>query len=1829
MERGDTNLSSTIDNRVVEMQFNNKQFENGVKTSLDSLNKLKATLNFDGAAAQFAKGFSSVENTLSVNSIAKNLESISDRFSAFGIIGGTVLSNLTTKAMGLVSSLSSLAIGPIVEGGKTRALNLEAAKFQLSGLKVAWEDIESDINYGVQDTAYGLDAAAKVASQLVASNVQLGDSMKTALRGVSGVAAMTSSSFEDIGHIFTTVAGQGRLMGMQLTQLSMKGINAAATLGQALNKTEAEIRDMVSKGQIDFATFAKAMDDAYGEHAKDANKTFTGALSNTRAALARIGAKFATPAFENIKNVLNSLIPVINGVNKALDPFVDVVSNEMRVGAETVSDLLNSVDEQKLKTIGDIVSDSVVVLKNIKKLLVDISSPAKTAFNELFPDPMLLRLRTFTKKISESSAQLKIASDRANQLHNIFSGVFGVLKLGETMIVSVISLLASAFNAASDIIDKIVDKLSVFGNRVANLVKFSDKTGSFKKNITEIFSFFKRELNELSPHIRVFTENVKALAEPFSELFAKARHTIALLFKRELSNKQKLTISLFCSSLEAAGESIANIGIAAARAFRPIQSAFIEMFPQIGMRSVLEVTRAISDLTKKLIIQDSTATKIMNTAKGLLAVVDIAVQFVSAVIRTLFPATNLLDGFGNCIFTITGGLGEWLAALSANLRENDTFYTLLQNIIGFINNGFDSAKQKVLEFIDTYEELTGKKFKMPTLEDVIERFKKLKETFSWVPDLFINAANAVRGFFEWLNKDESGNKAKSIETLINVFDKLSEMTKNSPDVSGFFSNIGVAFDNINFERMGKLLNIGMFIVLLDAIVKLRNAFYSLFDWNLYKNINGTFSSIKVAFSTFTKDMRANTIVKIAQAVALLSGALIGLSMVDGKRLDKAISVMTILFVDMFAFMRFGSQMLSGWDVSKLGFLVIEITASVLMLVSAVEKLTKLRPDQLASGVSAVIGLLAALTLAANYLPKGSNAELLKAAGSIVVVSLAMNILAKALAKMDKLENSWQSLAVLSGALLVIGASALYFGSSAPNMFAFALGILTVSTAMVALSSAINALSSSLKSMEQLENVWTSISAVAAMIALMISSAVIWTAVAPQMVGFAVGLAVVCSALLLLIPVLKALDDLKNTVNSIGAIAAVLTVIGASGVLWGAFAPQLFIFANALVVLSTAILMLAPALVLLSTVKITDLINVLLVLTGALSVFVVISLAIGSVMPTMMSFAGVLLSWGAGFVVLGAGLSVLSIGLTLLSSSTVGLTVLIYSLGSALVALVDSLVDIGMALLNGLEALIPKIVQVSAKIVVSFVMALTKYIPIIVNCGMMLLLGILKGIDDHLDDILIVTDSILLKLLDGLSRILPDLVNAGMELMIRFIDGMANAIRNNTEPLFNALRNLTSSIIEFVISALQLLVVNIPYIGDQLYDALEKAKKTVRDFIAPDDMEQAGSGSAQAMADGLNEGDDDVQNAGAGLAESAKNGVSSMLPSFSSLGGVFGSDFSSYLSDTEGDSQSAGTGVGKSAVNGLEDMLPDFSSLGNTFGSDFSSALGDTDALSFDAASMVGDSAMDGLDLDFSSLGLGSGKTYADGLLDTENKARNSGASVADSGISAMNSKYGDFRSSGHDAGTGFADGLFLDSRAEVYDSAANLARVALNSMRATLDEHSPSKETRMIGKMSGEGLSLGITDCIGIVRSAGEVLAENAMDSLRKPMRRVSSMLADNIDVDPTIRPVVDMSEVMKSAKYIDGVFGSRELSLGTLNGRISYRNAAAMSGGAKDGVSAQPDNSGVINSITELRKDVSVLADKISKMRIVMDTGAFVGAIADPMDDELGRRLALRRRGV
>ena len=248
------------------------------------------------------------------------------------------------KAVGAIgAAVGGLAIG----GGIARAMKIDQAEMKFKALGINVESAMKSCNEAVTGTAFGLDSAATVASMLGASGVKAGNQMTTALKGAAGMAAMGGVELERVGLVYAKVAAQGKLQGDELMQFSEMNVNALGALADYFGVTQAKAREMVKNGEVDFAEFSAAMNKMYGDAAKGANETFSGAMANVMAALSRLGAKFASPALEGLRKVFVALIPAIDAVSAALDPavkvftkFVDAVSGRAVAGIEAFTGTL-------------------------------------------------------------------------------------------------------------------------------------------------------------------------------------------------------------------------------------------------------------------------------------------------------------------------------------------------------------------------------------------------------------------------------------------------------------------------------------------------------------------------------------------------------------------------------------------------------------------------------------------------------------------------------------------------------------------------------------------------------------------------------------------------------------------------------------------------------------------------------------------------------------------------------------------------------------------------------------------------------------------------------------------------------------------------------------------------------------------------------------------------------------------------------------------------------------------------------------------------------------------------------------------------------------------------------------------------------------------------------------------------------------------------------------------------------------------------------------------------------------------------------------------------
>lgn len=336
-------MSKTIDERVVSLEFDNSQFEQNVQVSLTTLDKLKESLKFGDETKQTFEQIEANSKNVKMGGLSSAIDSIKLKFSSLDIVAATVIGNITNMITNKAVGTLKTAFDSVIGGGIRRAQNLEKAYFTMSNIfqdmgDSVWDaaNDQSTKTYKVMEyvkdavngTAFSMDEAAVTASQLAASFSEAdatGDMMEKSLKLCANMAAITGSSYGDLGNIMSTIAGTGNLMGDHLMQLSTRGLNVAADLAEAWGMTEQEVRDMASEREISYERFMTTLADIpkYANAASAANKTFSGALANTKSALSRIGADVAVPGLESFRKVLLSCKNAIDTIHKVIQPLLE------------------------------------------------------------------------------------------------------------------------------------------------------------------------------------------------------------------------------------------------------------------------------------------------------------------------------------------------------------------------------------------------------------------------------------------------------------------------------------------------------------------------------------------------------------------------------------------------------------------------------------------------------------------------------------------------------------------------------------------------------------------------------------------------------------------------------------------------------------------------------------------------------------------------------------------------------------------------------------------------------------------------------------------------------------------------------------------------------------------------------------------------------------------------------------------------------------------------------------------------------------------------------------------------------------------------------------------------------------------------------------------------------------------------------------------------------------------------------------------------------------------------------------------------------------------
>jgi hypothetical protein len=207
--------------------------------------------------------------------------------------------------------------------------------------------------------------------------------------------------------------------------------------------------------------------------------------------------------------------------------------------------------------------------------------------------------------------------------------------------------------------------------------------------------------------------------------------------------------------------------------------------------------------------------------------------------------------------------------------------------------------------------------------------------------------------------------------------------------------------------------------------------------------------------------------------------------------------------------------------------------------------------------------------------------------------------------------------------------------------------------------------------------------------------------------------------------------------------------------------------------------------------------------------------------------------------------------------------------------------------------------------------------------------------------------------------------------------------------------------------------------------------------------------------------------------------------------------------------------------------------------------------------------------------------------------------------------------------TGIKKGV-EDEKPSFLDALTQMALEGVQAVKDTLDINSPSRVFQELGNYTGLGFVKGLTDYADKSYNAAANMAGYATDGLSNAIANVSDLVNGEFDMQPTIRPVLDFTDVAKGFGELNGLFGyTRTLALA---GQTSLAFDSAMD---KDGVTVTVDNDGVVQELRSLRNEMADMTARLERMQVVLDTGTLIGELADPMDSALGQKQAFRGRGI
>ena len=771
-------------------------------------------------------------------------------------------------------------------------------------------------------------------------------------------------------------------------------------------------------------------------------------------------------------------------------------------------------------------------------------------------------------------------------------------------------------------------------------------------------------------------------------------------------------------------DSVKNVFEGLVTILNSVKEAFTDVFPPITVEQLVKVTEKIKSLSEKFKISEEQANKLKSVFKGVFSILGIGVTIIKNVVSAIVQLFSHFTGLGDSVLNVSSSVGEWISKLHNSIKETNIFGNAINTVIGFVGGAIDRVK----EFVSVLSD----KIDIHGFKDIVD---VLKNIWNMTSGVRASLANTIQGI---------GNAFKD------------------------------AFHNGDIKSFLDIVNGGLLATVIVKIKKFISGIADSFDnsTSIIDHIKSIFGTVKDSLESLQKSVKADTLKKIAIAIGVLAASLLVLSMIDPKRLTSALVAITVLFGELMGAMAIFEKIAgkSKGALKSVG-VMIAMSTSVLILASALKKISDLEWNQLAIGLTGILGLMAIVVSAAITMGKYGK-KLKSGAAQMVIMATALKILASVCGELS--QYSWlelgKGLSGISGMLLAFAGFQFLMKQIKPTK------LLRSATSLVIIGAALEIFADVCSKFGQMQ--WPDLGKAGAAIAGILAICAgfeLLSGMSKKTLRSATSLVIIGAALEIFADVCSKFGQMQwPDLGKAGAAIAGILAICAGFELLSGMSGNILASSAALVIMATALNLMVPVLQALGSMSVDEIVKGIVSIAATMAIIGVAGYALEPIAPVILAISGAVALLGVACLAAGAGVMAFATAFSILSTAgAVGAAAFVEALSVTITGILELIPSMVGVIAEAIEGICNAIILSAPAIGQAFKALLLEAINICVECIPALADGIFKIIVGVLETVKTYSPKIVTLLFDIFKSIAESAVEAlGNISAESFITGIA-------------------------------------------------------------------------------------------------------------------------------------------------------------------------------------------------------------------------------------------------------------------------------------------------------------------------------------------------------------------------------------------------------------------------------------------------------------------------